>query len=130
MTPLSFHSARLLHRGSNHLCKRIHSSGRGFSSIPKNPFSKTFSIIKDDLSDVKNMALNQKVNRSLNRFPSHCDVLVVGGGVMGSSIAYWIKQRALDGLKVVVVERDPSVILNAPNSDKVGHLTFATSYCT
>ncbi|XP_014286238.1 FAD-dependent oxidoreductase domain-containing protein 1 isoform X2 [Halyomorpha halys] len=40
--------------------------------------------------------------------PRHCDVLVIGGGCMGSSIAYWLKQRALEGLSVVVVERDPT----------------------
>ncbi|KAK8735171.1 hypothetical protein OTU49_005538, partial [Cherax quadricarinatus] len=39
-------------------------------------------------------------------WPSHCDVLVVGGGVMGSSIAYHLKERALQGLNVVVVEED------------------------
>lgn len=39
-------------------------------------------------------------------WPSHCDVLVVGGGVMGSSIAYHLKERALEGLNVVVVEED------------------------
>ncbi|XP_042205554.1 FAD-dependent oxidoreductase domain-containing protein 1-like [Homarus americanus] len=41
-------------------------------------------------------------------WPSHCDVLVVGGGVMGSSIAYHLKERALQGLNVVVVEEDPT----------------------
>lgn len=41
-------------------------------------------------------------------FQTHCDVLVIGGGGMGSSIAYWLKQRAQDGLNVVVVEKDPT----------------------
>lgn len=42
-------------------------------------------------------------------WPAHCDVLVVGGGAVGSSIAYHLKQHARDGLSVVVVEEDPTV---------------------
>lgn len=41
-------------------------------------------------------------------FQSHCDVLVIGGGGIGASIAYWLKKRAQDGLNVVVVEKDPT----------------------
>ncbi|KAH8412963.1 hypothetical protein KR009_007195 [Drosophila setifemur] len=39
-------------------------------------------------------------------FQTHCDVLVIGGGGIGSSIAYWLKEKARDGLNVVVVEKD------------------------
>lgn len=42
-------------------------------------------------------------------FQSHCDVLIIGGGGVGSSIAYWLKKRARDGLNVVVLEKDPTV---------------------
>ncbi|KAK2881952.1 FAD-dependent oxidoreductase domain-containing protein 1 isoform X1 [Channa argus] len=40
--------------------------------------------------------------------PERADIVIVGGGVMGWSIAYWLKQkeRIQRGLKVVVVERD------------------------
>ncbi|KAI9556876.1 hypothetical protein GHT06_016668 [Daphnia sinensis] len=42
-------------------------------------------------------------------FPRHCDIIIIGGGIMGCSIAYWLKQRGHDnGLRVVVVEQDPS----------------------
>lgn len=42
-------------------------------------------------------------------WPSHCDVLVVGGGAVGFSVAYHLKEYARDGLSVVVVEEDPTV---------------------
>ena len=35
------------------------------------------------------------------------DVVITGGGIMGSSTAYYLTQMH-PGLKVVVVERDPS----------------------
>ena len=41
--------------------------------------------------------------------PRETDVLVVGGGAVGSSVAYWLKQRNPKGMNVTVVERDPSV---------------------
>lgn len=42
-------------------------------------------------------------------FQTHCDVVIIGGGGIGASVAYWLKQKARDGLNVVVVERDPTV---------------------
>lgn len=42
-------------------------------------------------------------------FQTHCDVVIIGGGGVGASVAYWLKQKARDGLNVVVVERDPTV---------------------
>ena len=36
-----------------------------------------------------------------------CDVVIVGGGVMGSSVAYFLKKR-MPQLAVTVVERDPT----------------------
>ncbi|XP_026228352.1 FAD-dependent oxidoreductase domain-containing protein 1 [Anabas testudineus] len=40
--------------------------------------------------------------------PERADVVIVGGGVMGWSVAYWLKQRerVREGVKVVVVEKD------------------------
>ena len=41
--------------------------------------------------------------------PIESDVVIVGGGIMGVSIAYWLKQRNPEGFTVTVVERDPMV---------------------
>ncbi|KAG3286938.1 FAD-dependent oxidoreductase domain-containing protein 1 isoform X2 [Ictidomys tridecemlineatus] len=40
--------------------------------------------------------------------PEHSDVVIVGGGVLGLSVAFWLKklQKKGDGIRVLVVERD------------------------
>lgn len=43
------------------------------------------------------------------KIPRETEILVVGGGAIGSSVAYWIKQRNPRASNVVVVERDPMV---------------------
>lgn len=47
------------------------------------------------------------------RPPDEADVVVVGGGVVGWSVAYWLKvlegRRRRHGMRVLVVERDPMV---------------------
>ncbi|XP_061104210.1 FAD-dependent oxidoreductase domain-containing protein 1 isoform X1 [Conger conger] len=42
--------------------------------------------------------------------PERCDILIVGGGVVGWSIAYWLKkkERIREGVRVLVVEKDPT----------------------
>ncbi|XP_074783484.1 FAD-dependent oxidoreductase domain-containing protein 1 [Athene noctua] len=44
------------------------------------------------------------------RPPEEADVVVVGGGVVGWSVAYWLKalEGRQHGMKVLVVERDPT----------------------
>lgn len=103
-----------------------------------NPFERTFGILKDDVvsyyrkrkkfleditmkarSDAEAKARPESKNIygfdpssadvGENVWPSFCDVLVVGGGAMGSSIAYHLKEKARGGLNVVVVEEDPGV---------------------
>lgn len=72
----------------------------------ENPVSRTFRILGKDIK--KAVSIN-KSETSLDEFPTHCDVVVIGGGAMGASIAYWLKERTGKGLRVVVVERDPTV---------------------
>ncbi|MGH0144625.1 UNVERIFIED_CONTAM: hypothetical protein FKN15_005323 [Acipenser sinensis] len=53
--------------------------------------------------------------------PERADVVIVGGGVVGWSVAYWLKkkERIRDGVRVVVVERDPTEHLDVMNEDPV-----------
>lgn len=43
--------------------------------------------------------------------PEHADIVIIGGGVIGWSVAYWLKRRLMsrDALRVVLVEKDPTV---------------------
>ncbi|KAK7068529.1 FAD-dependent oxidoreductase domain-containing protein 1 [Halocaridina rubra] len=101
-----------------------------------NPISRTFGVMRDDLYEYyhRKKALYNYVAGKYNdthseekpqevktpedtthdnpyikrKWPHTCDVLVIGGGAVGSSIAYHLKERALGGLSVVVVEQDSS----------------------
>uniref|UniRef100_A0A146LL39 FAD-dependent oxidoreductase domain-containing protein 1 n=1 Tax=Lygus hesperus TaxID=30085 RepID=A0A146LL39_LYGHE len=74
-----------------------------------NPIFRTANIIASDLGEIKEKVLGKKpLSYRKEIFPHHCDILIIGGGVMGFSIAYWLQQRALDHLRIVVVEQDPT----------------------
>ena len=43
---------------------------------------------------------------------SHSDVLIIGGGVVGSSIAFFLEESFPGAMNITVLEKDPTVILN------------------
>lgn len=107
-------------------CRFLSDNNSGNSSGGENPLDRTFRLLGNDMKKVKNfftpridtsvqsdkpdkgfIGENKEVND--DNFQTHCDVLVIGGGGVGSSIAYWLKQRARNGLNVVVVEKDSTV---------------------
>lgn len=57
--------------------------------------------------------------------PERADVVIVGGGVVGWSIAYWLKrkERVRDGLRVLVVEKDPTVSLSKGTWEHISELS-------
>lgn len=100
---------------------------------PENPIKRTGRVLMRDLRQVKKFfsfltpdseknTIHRHVLLNDDRetvivdppeeghiFPAHCDILIIGGGAIGSSCAYWLKERAKEGLHVVVVEKDKTV---------------------
>ncbi|XP_059617083.1 FAD-dependent oxidoreductase domain-containing protein 1-like [Phlebotomus argentipes] len=101
------------------------------------PIRRTINILKNDFRKVGRFILprgltsredaEKELDAHLEKyrrpeiFPEHCDILIIGGGGMGSSIAYWLKKEALEGLNVVVVEKD-ATYSNASTALSVGGL--------
>lgn len=79
-------------------------------AIHENPLTRCKRFIRRDIDDIVN-----KINDPFSEyeddkiFPKTVDVLIVGGGVIGSSIAYWLQNKCRDGLTIAVVEKDLSV---------------------
>lgn len=85
---------------------------------PLYPYKRAMNILKSDMKELVNRLDGLPSDRNPElELPDECDILIIGGGVIGSSIAYWLKQRALSGLNVVVLEKDSSVIYSRPNNN-------------
>lgn len=92
------------------ISKRVIQKGKKSSSV-------ALSHVKNSLSTVKSMFApwipNEEEQLPWEHLPpeisSECDVVVIGGGVIGSSIAYWLKKKVYKDMRVVVVEKDPTV---------------------
>lgn len=70
-------------------------------STSQNPFIKTINALKYDIgknSDVPTYT-----------YPEHADIVIIGGGYIGSSTAYWLKKRAGEGLSIAILDKDLTV---------------------
>ncbi|XP_050361785.1 FAD-dependent oxidoreductase domain-containing protein 1 [Nymphalis io] len=73
----------------------VHSNRNYAKSV--NPFTRTWGMINDEIKS----GFKQKSD-----YPEHADVVIIGGGFIGSSVAYWLKSRAGEGLSVAVIEKN------------------------
>lgn len=110
---------RCLHDG-----KSKNEDDKPYTLEPEDPITRTARILKGDIvqpwNKIKKLFTPPKIlteqdirdiriKRNNDEFQSHCDILIIGGGGVGSSIAYWLMRRSSGGLNVVVLEKDPSV---------------------
>lgn len=79
--------------------------------VPSKTVKDPKKILNNEIESSNEEDIDEVLQKyeSKDQFQTHCDVLVIGGGGVGSSIAYWLKKRALHGLNVVVLEKDPTV---------------------
>ena len=64
----------------------------------ENPYDRAFDHFR----------LKKKTKFLKEGFLAYYDIVIIGGGVMGCSVAYWLAQRIYKGHKIAVIERDPS----------------------
>ncbi|KAK4880220.1 hypothetical protein RN001_008366 [Aquatica leii] len=88
------------------LNRRIHTSVVSCDNVEnfEHPLKRTVRVLAQDF---------QRIVRKANKFtsdgifPTHADIVIIGGAAIGSSIAYFLKHKTgLTGLRVVVIEKD------------------------
>ncbi|XP_030217532.1 FAD-dependent oxidoreductase domain-containing protein 1 [Gadus morhua] len=97
-------------------CMCAHGRIRTFTTgrILHNKFFKDlenqFNAARDKVADALPGSQWSPFEMNPNLPPERADIVIIGGGVIGWSIAYWLKkkERVRDGVKVIVVEKDPT----------------------
>ncbi|KAK2577489.1 hypothetical protein KPH14_003586 [Odynerus spinipes] len=55
-----------------------------------------------------NNGIEKILEKCFITIPQRSDVVIIGGGAIGSSIAYWLKKRMFKDFHVAVIEQDPT----------------------
>ncbi|CAH0389591.1 unnamed protein product [Bemisia tabaci] len=107
-----------IHRAFNRSITTSTVSSKKYEEAPpKNPAERSIFALKKGLQRLKKR-LDDPNNEypeltkaeKFRSFPTATDVLVIGAGAMGSSVAYWLKEEAGDALDVLVIDKDFSVM--------------------
>lgn len=91
--------------------RQIHTACKSCKEF-ENPILRTFRILKEEFTMQRPSAFSEEERyaASMGLFPRHADIIIIGGGPVGASIAYWLKEKTgKDGVSVVVVEKDLKV---------------------
>ncbi|XP_018319397.1 FAD-dependent oxidoreductase domain-containing protein 1 [Agrilus planipennis] len=86
--------------------KLLHTSSTKCKNRREHPLLRTFKILRNDLQLNWRNKDEKKLLSPMNVIPQYTDIAIIGGGAVGSSIAYWLKEKTGRGLEVVVVEKD------------------------
>lgn len=94
------------------------------NALHEHPVDRCKRFLKRDIDSVVKVISSPFANHEDgNVYPKTVDILIVGGGVIGSSIAYWIQNKCRDGLSIAVVEKDPLVNKTLLSPEEVLQLT-------
>lgn len=77
----------------------------------ENPFYRTGRILVNDIVNAYKKVVDPQPQRRLVKgVPNHADIVIIGGGAIGSSIAYWLKEKTNpNSFEVVVIDKDLTV---------------------
>ena len=79
------------------------------------PFESTY-VANRPIEDPNERVLDQlrpkdkrKTKYYIKDYLANYDIVIMGGGAIGCSVAYWLAQRIYNGVNILVIERDPQV---------------------
>ncbi|BFZ20112.1 hypothetical protein BsWGS_23150 [Bradybaena similaris] len=64
-------------------------------------YRSPWEVVKEEFQGIKMM------KPAGTEVPRETDALIIGGGIIGSSVAYWLKHQDPSGSSVTIIERDP-----------------------
>ncbi|XP_023246545.1 FAD-dependent oxidoreductase domain-containing protein 1 [Copidosoma floridanum] len=117
-TECNFYSTKESDKNNDYVAKNIDLGNPDALDRMKRCLVRDMAELKRNLmfwKDFKNPAICEKTGRVIDWddphapiFPNHCDIVIIGGGAIGSSVAYFTKLLGNKSLRVVVVEKDDS----------------------